>query len=178
MIKAFVERWSQYPLVREQALTQFPVREHQQRSKVLLLIDFWNSTSCFCQLGGGVLPPVPLGHFFLMQLALRREFNDRVVVMSLHRTVNSPRSHPSLFHTAKSDGYRLPLCHYISGIVLFTTLTGQYLREGWAQGPRYSSSGCHEDEPLGYVCEARGIGVTHMPDNLAKSELSKDLRSL
>ena len=37
------------------------------------------------------------------------------------------------------------------------------------QRPRHSSPGCHEDEPLGYVCEARGIGVTHMPDNLAKS---------
>ena len=35
--------------------------------------------------------------------------------------------------------------------------------------PRHSRPGCHEDEPLGYVCEARGIGVTHMPDNLAKS---------
>ena len=43
--------------------------------------------------------------------------------------------------------------------------------------PRHSRPGCHEDEPLGYVCEARGIGVTHMPDNLAKSELLKDLVS-
>ena len=29
----------------------------------------------------------------------------------------------------------------------------------------------NEELHLGYVCEARGMGVTHMPDNLAKSEL-------
>ena len=29
----------------------------------------------------------------------------------------------------------------------------------------------NEELHLGYVCEARGMGVTHMPDNLAKSVL-------
>ena len=49
--------------------------------------------------------------------------------------MNSPRIHPSLFHTARSVEYLMSPCHYISGIVLFTTLTGQYLREGYG-GPK------------------------------------------
>ena len=82
--------------------------------------------------------------------------------------MNSPRIHPSLFHTARSVEYLLPPCHYISGIVLFTTLTGQYLRKRVPLGRSILAQVVNEELHLGYVCEARGMGVTHMPDNLAK----------